>query len=342
MATVTTSNLPEEIKTYYKTALLMAAVPNFVHNLWGKKSTRGNEAIPRSGGKTVEWRRFSTLSAVTSPLAEAAFGYGGTPPAPVNPTVTTVTATVDQYGAYMEYTDVVDFAAIDPLLTEFSQLLGYQAGQSADLLARNLLQTNLANHIYANGTADTSITSADIITYSLIVQAWARLTGANARPITEGKFVMVAHPYTVADMMRDNDISVIFQADATAGKENPFRTARVGTLVNQEVYQSSLAYVNVGGGAGTPPADVYYTLVLGEQAFGTTGFAGREPRDIVPEDPQGNNTGRRVMPVDLIFNNFGAFDPFDQIATVAWKFAWGGAILDSNFGVWIHHAATAA
>jgi len=340
MATVTTANIPQVIKTYYETQLLMHAVPNFVYNQWGKRSTRGNDSIPRSKGTTAEWRRYTTLAAVTTPLAEAAFGYGGTPPAPVNPSVQTVTATQDQYGAYMEYTDVVDFSAVDPLLDEFSRLLGYQAGESVDLLARGVLVSGLANDIYANGTTDNDITATDVMTYNLMVRAWARLANANARPLDGMNFVMIAHPFTVADMLRDPDIQTIFQADAQAGKENPFRTARVGTIVNMTVYQTSNAYSVTN--TAVPPVDVYYTLVLGEEAFGTTGFAGREPRDIVIEDAQGNNTGRNVMPVELIFNEFGSFEPFNQIATIAWKFSWAGVVLNSQFGVWIHHAATAA
>lgn len=338
--TISTASIPVEIKTYYDTQMLLNAVPNFVHNMWGKRPySPAATDIPRGYGHTVEWRVMPEFAPVTAPLSETAYGYGGTPPAPVNVSVNAITATVDQYGAYAEVTDRVDFEAKDPILTEVSERLGRQAGETVDLLARNVL-TGIANDLFPPGITNDAGITTETLTYQMLVHAWSRLAAANALPIENGRYVMIAHPFTVGDLMLDPQIQAIFEAEASGGDlSNPFRTAEVGTLLQTVVYQTSNAYVAAGAGGGTPPADVYYTLVIAQEAFGVAGFAGRTARDIVGE-PQGNNTGRRVMPVDLIFKDFGTFDPFDTIATVAWKASWGGTVLNSNFAVRIHHTVS--
>ena len=66
------------------------------------------KSIPAGTGKIISLRRFERLTGSTSTLTE------GTPPSATNPTVSEVTATIAQYGAYMLGSDVLETQAIDP------------------------------------------------------------------------------------------------------------------------------------------------------------------------------------------------------------------------------------
>ena len=84
----TTSTLSVELKTFYDSVLLHRAVPNLVHTQFGQKRN-----IPGGSGRAIEFRRFGSLAAATAALTE------GTVPAATSMAVSSVTATVAQYGS---------------------------------------------------------------------------------------------------------------------------------------------------------------------------------------------------------------------------------------------------
>ena len=63
----TTSNtsgndLSPEMKTFYSDVLIDNATPNLVHDQFGQK-----HPIPKNGGKTIEFRKYSPLAKATTP-----------------------------------------------------------------------------------------------------------------------------------------------------------------------------------------------------------------------------------------------------------------------------------
>ena len=54
------NDLSAEMKTFYDKALIELATPNLVHDQFGQK-----RKIPKNGGKSVEFRCFSTLPKAT-------------------------------------------------------------------------------------------------------------------------------------------------------------------------------------------------------------------------------------------------------------------------------------
>ena len=96
------NDLSPEMKTYYDKNLLQEASPNLVHDQFGQK-----RPIPEGSGKTIEFRKFSALPKALKPITE-----GGTPPGnKLN--VSSITATVDQYGDFIEQSDVLELTALD-------------------------------------------------------------------------------------------------------------------------------------------------------------------------------------------------------------------------------------
>ena len=95
-------NLSPEMKTFYDMTLLDEAAPQLVYTQFGQK-----RPIPKNGGKTIEFRKFSALPKATTPIQEGITPDGG------NLTVTKIEATVEQYGYYIVQSDVLELTSLD-------------------------------------------------------------------------------------------------------------------------------------------------------------------------------------------------------------------------------------
>src|SRR5687767_9662296 len=74
--------------------------------------------LPAGEGKTFQFNRFERLALPLVPLTE------GSPPASTNMAMTSVTAVADQWGAFVELTDVALLTVKHPLLAIAMKLLG--------------------------------------------------------------------------------------------------------------------------------------------------------------------------------------------------------------------------
>lgn len=182
MANNTQTTLINGIKTQYEKRLLTRALPRLVHGRWGMQAR-----LNKVGA--YELRKYGALSAVTSALTE-----GTTPSEQSAISLTLVTITPSFYGAWLGYTDELDMTAFDPIISEFSSILGEQAGLSADTLIRNTL-TDGATKDYANdATSRGTVGSNDLITYAEFVTQLAALEAANALPVDGDDFIVIMHP----------------------------------------------------------------------------------------------------------------------------------------------------
>jgi len=153
LQTTGSAGLAPEMKVYYDRRLLTRALPMLLHSKFAQR--RG---IPRRGGKTIEFRKFATLGVATTALTE------GTPPAGQSLSVSNITATVEQYGGFVSFSDLVATTTIDPLLEETTDLLAEQAAESIDELVRDVLVTG--TNVQYSGSANaarTDLASGDII-----------------------------------------------------------------------------------------------------------------------------------------------------------------------------------
>ena len=130
MATQTLSALTAEQRIFYVKNLIKRYLPN---QQFAKHATK--DTVARRQGLTINWRRFASLEAATTPLTE------GVTPTGQSLSISAITAVMQQFGGYITGTDVLDFAAIDPVLVETSELLGEQAGQTIDILTRDVIVT---------------------------------------------------------------------------------------------------------------------------------------------------------------------------------------------------------
>lgn len=279
--------LSPEMKTFYDMTLIDEAQSNLVHDQFGQK-----RPIPKNGGKTIEFRKFAPLAKALTPLTE------GVTPDGKSLSVSTITATVSQYGDYITQSDVLELTAIDNTIVEATKLLGRQAGVTLDTVVRNVLQSG-TNVTYcpkvAAGGAETPVTArADLdntcqLTVKVLQQVVAKLRGQNA-PTINGKYVAIIHPYVAYDLMRDPEW---IDAHKYAQPNNLYE-GEIGEIAGIRFVQTTEAKIYTGG--------VFGTLVFGDGAYGVTEVTGGGLQTIVKQK-----------------GSAGTADPLDQRSSVGWK-----------------------
>lgn len=279
--------LSAEMKTFYDMTLIDEAQAALVHDQFGQK-----RPIPKNGGKTIEFRKFAALTKALTPLTE------GVTPDGKGLTVSTITATVNQYGDYITQSDVLELTSLDNTILEATKLLGRQAGLTLDTIVRNVMQsgTNVTYcpKVAADGTetAVTSRSSLDAtsqLTVKVLQQVVAKLRAQNA-PTINGKYVSIIHPYVAYDLMRDPEW---VDAHKYAKPDNLYE-GEIGEVAGIRFVQSSEAKIYSGG--------VFGTLVFGDGAYGVTEIAGGGLQTIVKQK-----------------GSAGTADPLDQRSSVGWK-----------------------
>ena len=190
--------LSPESRKYYSDYLIDNAEPNLVHMQFGQK-----RPIPKNGGKSVQFRRYSALGKANTPLTE------GVTPTGTLMDMGTIEATVYQYGAYIELSDMLIMTAIDNNIVEATKLLGSQAGRTIDSVIRDVLISEGTNVQYADGRVDSRVklvggeeSGNDYMTVDCIRRAARALKAKNVDKIN-GSYVAIIHPDVSYDLMND-------------------------------------------------------------------------------------------------------------------------------------------
>lgn len=367
----TDDGLSGEMKTYYCDTLIDNAEPELVHDRFAQKRN-----IPKGKGKEIEFRKYDPLPKALTPITE------GVTPKGRKLSMTTLTAQVDQYGDFVEISDILDLTAIDNNLQEATVLLGSQAGRTLDTITREVINggSNVqygegqvtGRHLLVGGEA----TGNHYFTVRAVRKAVRFLKTMNA-PRYEGSYWAIIHPDCSYDIQDDPDwkrpheykdtsniyddeigkiagvrfietteAKVFHADDLTEGaRELKVKSASGKTItVNETITAGDAAklagrMVIIGseileiesasaaaagsatitlkeaptpspaastvvypGEAGAKGRNVYSTLIMGAEAYGTTELTGGGLEHIVK--PLGSA---------------GTADPLNQRATVGWK-----------------------
>ena len=309
----TGNDLSPEMKTYYDMRLIDYAQAALVHDQFGQK-----RPIPKNGGKTIEFRSFSPLAKALTALTE------GVTPAGNQLNVTTITATIAQYGDFIVQSDLLELTALDNTILEATKLLGRQAGLTLDTVTRNVLVAG-TNVMYAPkigaGGAETAVTSranldtTAVLTVDLVEQVVTELRAQNA-PTINGDYVCILHPYAAYDLMRDPDWR---KPHEYVDPENIYQ-GEIGKIGGCRFVTSTEAKIWRGSGcpaqSGATPAyyAVFACLFFGDGAYGVTEVEGGGLQTIVKQK-----------------GSAGTSDPLDQRSSVGWKAAKTAEILIPSY-----------
>ena len=285
--------LTAEQHTYYQDAMLERLTPELVWTQFGEKKN-----IPKRKGATTNFRRLNSLAVSTTALTE------GVTPDGVNLDITPINATVKEYGNWTKISELLNLTGFDPLMTEVSELMGENAGESIDVITRDVLAAG-TNVLYANGkAARAELTAADKITAVDILRARRALKNNKVKPIRlpngGGTGYVALIPVDVAmDLMQTDEWK-------KANVENNTKYFMDGVI--GKLYGIWFVEVDNGvifDGAGASGADVFGTIFLGRGAYGIPDIEGSSKPDIIVH-PAGSG---------------GVSDPLNQFNTIAWKCA---------------------
>lgn len=322
MPITTRTQVPNEVDAFYDRLLLLRVLPAFVH----QKFAQMRPLPSNSGSDVIRFRRYDNLPVATTPLTE------GATPASNQLSQSMITGTVNQYGAYVEITDKLDFLSIDSVMTEAVEILGDQAGLTLDTIVRDVI--NAGTNVIYPGVAVSRVTIAttDLITTGIIDKAIRTLKNNNARRVlpminpsqntaTEAvdmAYFAIVHPsitYTLqnlAGFIKVKDYPS--QAGVMEHEVGSYNQVRFIESTNAKVFPA----------AGASAQDIYSTLFIASDAYGVTEISG-----------QGLKSFRKP------FGSAGTADPLDQRGTAGWKATHLTKILNDNFLVRVETSAAA-
>ena len=307
----TDTGLSKEMKTFYSDYLIDMAEPNLVHDQFGQK-----HPIPKNGGKIIEFRKYDSLPKALTPLTE------GVTPNGQKLSMSVITSNVQQYGGYIELSDILLLTAIDNNLVQATKLLGSQAGRTLDTITREVLNGG-TNVQYSEGqvTARNALVGGQAsgnhyLTVDAVRRAVRFVNVMNA-PKINGSYVGIIHPDVSYDLMSDPkwlNAKTYSDPDGTSEGE-------IGKIEGVRFVETSEA--KVFEGAGASGVDVYSTLILGADAYGVTEITGGGLAHTVKQR-----------------GCAGTADPLNQRATAGWKATKTAERLVEQYMVRIETAST--
>jgi N4-gp56 family major capsid protein len=301
----TSAGLSDEMKTYYSDYLIDNAIPKLVHDQFGQK-----HPIPKNGGKTIEFRKYSPLPKLTTPLQE------GVTPNGQSLNMSTIEATVAQYGGYITLSDMLLLTAIDNNLVQATKLLGAQAGATLDTITREVLNGG-TNVIYSGGKdARGDLDAESLLTVDDIKKAVRLLKSQNAEQI-DGSWVGIINPDVAYDLTNDP----AWKDVKTYSDPSDIYEGEIGKIFGVRFVETTEA--KVWANAGNGGRAVYSTIILGDNAYGTTEITGGGLEHIVKQ-----------------LGSAGTADALNQRATAGWKATKVAERLVENYMVRIESAST--
>jgi N4-gp56 family major capsid protein len=257
------------------------------------------KSIPQGNGRNVNFRKLGKLAPALTPLTEGVTPDGNTA------SKTNITATVDQYGDYMTFSDRVDFEEIDPVIEGYTVEQGYQAKETMDIIVREILAAG-TNVFYANSRVSrATLAAGDKFTLRdarKIVRAFKKNF---IKPVAGNDYACFISPDTKFDLMDDPD----FQKGMQYGQNvQPMMDNEISRIFGVRYYEVVNNKVFTGAGAGA--VDVHAAIFLGRNAYGTTEISG-----------QGN-----VKTIVKGLGSAGTADALNQRQTIGWKLNAFGAV----------------
>ena len=227
--------------------------------------------LPKNQGtKTITLKRYNSLPVALDsngvPTAKLAEGVA---PTPLIPEGQKVSGSVDQFGAYMEETDVERAIHFDDIKAIYQPEL---ARHAAEVIERNIIaKFSEASEYYCDATSPATndevddIIAADVLTFDDI--RIVNLTMKNHRraghPRYKNKPLVVVHPNVMQDLLDEADL---LNKILVPGNDNT--PIKLGTLESYLVYgfyviESSILEPT----ENTSGVNVYTSYVLGKEPY---------------------------------------------------------------------------
>lgn len=243
----TSTGLSPSMQTYYNMGLLMNMKTQLKHAEHAKKFI-----LPKHHGKTANWRRWNTLPAITTALAE------GIVPNGQKLSQTDLSVSTNSYGGYVTVSDVVSWVATDPVVQDAVEQLAEQGGLSLDRLVRKELHGSATNVLFAGGkTAISGLSASEKLTTAELRKAVTILKKNKAPTFKRGgkeHYIAIVGPDTVYDLQDDTKWLAVSQYQ---DKENIY-SGEIGRLFGVVFVETSESKIYGGPALGSDLAVASY------------------------------------------------------------------------------------
>ena len=289
--TTTTSGLDQLAQTYYDSLAQDRLFQNLVFYQLGMHKT-----LPANSGQTYQFYRYNNITGSTATIAENTLTAGQ-----VQLSAQTTAITLSQYGQFITLTDFAVYSERSKdLIKDATEVLADGASDTVDLLIRGNLYANATAFIGTDGTKSVAtLAAADTFQPSTLRRLARNFRTNKVRPFRDGQnFVTVLHPFQTFDLMSDTSVGG-FAATAQFKEPQKIWNWDIGKLWQFRILESQ-NITTVTGTTGTVTA--YQAIALGENAFACVNLKDSPINMLV----KGVGTG-------------GTYDPYNNIATVAYK-----------------------
>lgn len=232
--------------------------------------------IPKGSGKTAQFTRYERL-----PLPEAPLEESVTPQAtPI--TLSTVDAVLDQWGAVVSMSDIVQLIIKHPLVQQARELLSLQHNELVDREVQVVAMGSSNIYFAGNKTSRASLIQTDVLTTDDVRRMVSRLRQGGAPTFSGGTYKGIVDPFVEMDISKDPTFQLAGQ-NSPANQIATLKDADIGRWMGVDWSRSNgipiLALMNAAW--STPTAQLTIPP-------GSTGFAaGATVRTVVTRiDPQ--------------------------------------------------------
>lgn len=290
--------------------------------------------IPAHNGKAIQFRKFENIYAAgnagsnanasaPTALTEGTFG------AEIQATITSVSATVSQYGQYLKYSEVLDSQGLDNYVAEETTNFSEAMTDALDLLTRDVIVAGTQVQFASTAASRQQLGSGQYLSLAELRRASRTLKNNNVPPIEDGKYVVITNPNAMYDLQGDANITNFWQyagergvGGQDSGGNQLFDLTFHDLPMGFRCYETTNVRNFVD--AGLSLADVIATMVLGQQAYGVIKYDAL-PARIISHQP----------------GTSGISDPLNQIGTLGWKASHAAIRLQEAAMVRIEHVTSA-
>jgi N4-gp56 family major capsid protein len=296
-----------------------------------------SQPLPKNKSQTIKWRRAIPFDTSLVALTE------GVTPAPQALRFEDVTTAISQYGAWVQFTDVIADTHEDPILNQMTELMSEQAAQVKEGLIWNVIRAG-TNVIYT-GTATSRVTvnapvqEADLrlaqrVLKSNLAKQLTKMISASVNTATEPVapgYIALGHSNLESDLRdltgfvpREKYGNISGIMDQEIGKFEDIRF-----ILTPHLNPFYGAGTSAGGGGvstdvlgSNGAVDVYPLVILGQDFFAVTALKGYESAEVIFKNP--------VASIE---------DPLAQRGFCSWKMWYVVTRLNEAWGVRIEAAA---
>lgn len=233
MSVQTYSSFSSDAVTYIAEKTLLIAKKSVIFQQLGDKAV-----LPEHNSKTFQYTRYDRLALPQYALTE------GVTPSNTNMQISTVSATCDQWGAYVDLSDVTQLTIKHPVIVKAINLMGYQAAETMDREIINVLLAGTSVIFGGNVSSRSALssTTTDVMTTDLIRKGLKTLQFNGAYPYEGQSYMGVVDPAVQMDISKDST----FQTAASYSNIKVLQNGEIGQWMGVRWMMSNLIPV-LGG-----------------------------------------------------------------------------------------------